>query len=322
MPNKYRFLNVSVHGGNCWCFTCGAATKMTCVGCRHSYLNMTTNAVKNLEAFLELREKVIEKKNANAIKLNMAIEKGREIQKYLDVISQSVTAAKKEMDRLQEENNFLMAQTISVLEENKTSKTDGEDDDSSGSVDWFASDLLTASIAQTANTSPTEALVLKLDESVEESERLFHQMKTMADEYEMNKKMRISINLFDEYGRPIPSCPLLLTEGFRLSDVIESSCGDDPLVKQDLILLSSAVASLLRRKTSVSKALASPSETDQRLITTMYTAETHISPRPALIPYLDFQQSLSKFLREADPWAIDSEAAFNWIEVNQDSLQS
>ena len=225
-------------------------TKAACAQAKHSSVNMTTGTVKNLEAFLSLKEELQAIKNVGTDKLAMAIQKRKEIQEHLDLLIKLLTASMDEIQEFQDENNLVMTEMISSLEGNAHGLhcSPVTEEDEKDSKDFFLSELL--SIVDDSNVDDTaETLKEKLKKSVELCEQNLREAESTASEYELSKKMRIKVNIFDEEDRQIPTCSWF-DDGFRLvkKDGSDGLSNTGAPIRQDLMLISHVVFSLLRRK--------------------------------------------------------------------------
>lgn len=221
-------------------------TKATCALSKHSSVDMTDDTVKNLEAFLSLKEELQTMKNTGTDKLAMAIQKRKEIQEHLDFLIKSLTATMEEIQEFQDENNLIMTEMVSTLEGNVLMP--GPAEAGNETKDFFLSELLSI-VGDSKQDDTAETLKVKLNKSAELCEQNLLKATASASEYELCKKMRITVNLYDEEDRRIPTCSWF-DDGFRLlkkngSDGLNNA---GALVRQDLILLSHVVFSLLRKK--------------------------------------------------------------------------
>lgn len=238
-------LNRLVHSSQLsWCFTCGTTTRTICTLSEHSSVHVTASTMKNLEAFLSLKEELESLKTKGADKLALAIQKRKEIEEHLNLLIKSVTATLEGIQDLQDENNLLMTELVSMLEGSTLSAGSSSED----SKDFFLSEL--SSIIGDANPNDTvETLKLKLNKSTELCEQSIRVASAAASNYERCKKMRITVNLFDEENRRLPTCPFF-EDGFRLMNTngADSLANVGQPVRQDLLLLSHVVFSLLRKQ--------------------------------------------------------------------------
>jgi hypothetical protein len=156
-----------------------------------------------------------------------------------------VEAAKKQIEELQNENNLCMDEIVSKL--------DGLLQISEKDPQNKTTELFLAEVASCLDDSTPEEMVdklkVELDKSLETCQQSLKETASLSCQYEQWKKMKIAIKIFDLDGRQNTICPLL-DQGFQLltgngSDGISKI--NDPLVRQDLILLSHVVSSLMSR---------------------------------------------------------------------------
>jgi hypothetical protein len=219
--------------------------KTDCATSKHSTLYLSADTVNNLDAFVELREEFHAKKTKEKINLTVGLEMRKYIQSYLNELSQSVEAAKKQIEELQNENNLCMDEIVSKL--------DGLLQISEKDPQNKTTELFLAEVASCLDDSTPEEMVdklkVELDKSLETCQQSLKETASLSCQYEQWKKMKIAIKIFDLDGRQNTICPLL-DQGFQLltgngSDGISKI--NDPLVRQDLILLSHVVSSLMSR---------------------------------------------------------------------------
>jgi hypothetical protein len=219
--------------------------KTDCATSKHSTLYLSADTVNNLDAFVELREEFRAKKTKEKINLTVGLEMRKYIQSYLNELSQSVEAAKKQIEELQNENNLCMDEIVSKL--------DGLLQISEKDPQNKTTELFLAEVASCLDDSTPEEMVdklkVELDKSLETCQQSLKETASLSCQYEQWMKKKIAIKIFDLDGRQNTICPLL-DQGFQLltgngSDGISKI--NDPLVRQDLILLSHVVSSLMSR---------------------------------------------------------------------------
>ena len=215
-------------------------TKTICTLLEHCFVNMTASTVRNMEVFLSLKEELQTMKNKGQDKLAVAIQKRKEIEEHLNLLITTVKATMEEIQDLQDENNLLMTELVSMLDSN--SKEDTEE----------TKDFLSELNSIVCNSSPDdsiETLKLKLKKSTDLCETNLQVATATASHYERCKKIRISVHLFDEEDRPMPTCNWL-EDGFRLmnKDGTDGLPNTEQNVRQDLMLISHTVFSLLKKK--------------------------------------------------------------------------
>lgn len=218
--------------------------KTECCTSKHSILNLAEDTVKNLDAFVDLRAEFQSEKTKEKIKLTVGLEMRKDIQMHLNKLSQSVEAAKQQVEELQQENDLCMAEIVSKLESllQATEISDPQ---------VKTTELFLSEVASRLDDSTPEEMVAKLkvelNKSLEMCEQSLKKTTSLSYQYDRWKKMQIAIKIFDVDGRPFPISPLL-DRGFQLltkngSDGISDI--KNPIVRQDLILLSHVVSSLI-----------------------------------------------------------------------------
>ena len=88
-----------------WCLACGSAEKPGCTSSGHSFVDMTTDSIRNLEGLLKSKEELMKMKDTGMKKLTMAIEERKQIQEQLALILKSIRHSEEEIMKLQDENN-------------------------------------------------------------------------------------------------------------------------------------------------------------------------------------------------------------------------
>ncbi len=202
---------------------------------------MTINTIKNLESLLKLKEELLAMKDSGTNKLAMAIQERQKVQEQLALIMKSIQCSGEEVQKLQDENNFRMTEMVSVLERNG-SKTDSQDVPVQKGL--FFSELMSLVDGSTADDT-TETLKQKMTTLVEMHEQKLCEAIAVASEYDLRRKVKITVHLYDENDQAIPTLPLL-EKGFRLQPLSPALKGNP--IRQDSILLSYAVFSLLQRQ--------------------------------------------------------------------------
>lgn len=198
---------------------------------------MTADTIRNMESLLNLKEELFKLKDRETNNLAKAIEKRKEIQNHLTLILKSIKAASIQVKQLENENNLLLTEMVSLLEANNTA-------DSSTSK---LQELLVLVEDSSPDDSP-EILKMKMKKSVEISEQKLCEATTIALEYELHQKAKIAIQMSNEKG-PIPTCSLL-DKGFCLQPSNPSlKAGND--TQQDLTLISHGIFTLLKRPSVV-----------------------------------------------------------------------
>jgi hypothetical protein len=176
----------------------------------------------------------------------MGLEMRKDIQMHLKNLAQSVEATSKQVKELQLENDLCMAEIVSKLD-GLLQTTEMKDQPMN------ATELFLSEVASCLDDSTPEEMVAKLkvelNKSLEICEKTLQETTSLSCEYDRWKKMKIAIKISDVDGRPV-SISSLLDRGFQLltkdgSDGISHLT--NPGVRQDLILLSHVVSSLIKR---------------------------------------------------------------------------
>lgn len=221
-----------------------------CTTFEHSLVNMTAETIKNLEAFFGLKEELQKMKNQGVDKLAMAIAKRKQVKKHLDNLIKSITATKYEIDELQDENNLLLTELVSLLEPTVRKPVD-ETGSPFETKDYFLSELKSL----TDDSSPddtAETLKIKIMKSVEMSEEKFREAEAIASEFDKFKKLKITVTVTDEDNDTLPTVPWL-ENGFKLlnADGSDGLGATGRFVRQNLTLLSHIILSLIRRQGTI-----------------------------------------------------------------------
>ena len=223
--------------------------KSECCTSKHSILNLAEDTVKNLDAFVDLREEFKSEKTKEKIKLTMGHEMRKDIQMHLKKLAQSVEASREQVKGLQLENDLCMAEIVSKL--NGLLQAEMENP-FMNTTELFLSEVASCLDDSTPEARPEEMvakLKVELNKSLETCEKSLQETTSLSCEYDRWKKMKIAIKISDVDGRPVSTCSLL-DRGFQLltkdgSDGISHLT--NPGVRQDLILLSHVVSSLIKR---------------------------------------------------------------------------
>ena len=214
--------------------------KTECCTSKHSILNLAEDTVKNLDAFVDLREEFETEKTKEKMKLTKGLEMRKDIQMHLKKLAQSVEASREQVKELQLENDVCMAEIVSKL---------------NGLQDLFmnTTELFLSEVASCLDDSTPEEMLdklkVELNKSLEICEKSLRETTSLSCEYDRWKKMKIAIKISDVDGRPVSTCSLL-DRGFQLltkdgSDGVAHITNSS--VRQDLILLSHVVSSLIKR---------------------------------------------------------------------------
>lgn len=224
------------------CYTCESIALVECFTSRHCIVNLPAGSIKNLDDFLSLKKELEELKSNEKYLLNEAIEKAQEMQQHLGLLSTSISATKEHIYKLQEENNIQLRQLISKLESVTSSQT-------ASNLQRFLN--ISSFMAEHDFTSPFWTMNT-LKEKLGESNRMCQKTLDRARDMEFYQRMRIAVKVSDEDDRQLLSWPLL-EDGFRLKnpsglDGIANVV--NPVVRQDLTMLSHVVSNLIRWKIS------------------------------------------------------------------------
>lgn len=174
----------------------------------------------------------------------MALEKRREVNERLQIIKKSALSFCSQTQRLINENNQLLEEMALLDKTDSSSKNCVASLEGNFTKYFVLSDLL----ALVDNPSPDdsiEQLKLKMNKSVREWSKKFLEASDLALEYELRQKIKIEIRMFDENDTEIETCAL-----FKNGFLMEPS--DEPGARQDLMLISHAIFSFLKRQINVS----------------------------------------------------------------------
>ena len=207
-----------------WCLTCGALAKSECNDCSHSCIDMSTVSLKNFESLLTLRHDLHQKIEEGQTKLAEAIEKRREVQDYLSQVSKALKLFSSEVDGLEEENNLLLTELVSLLE--------GPTDENEPCL----SELVTL-LEDCSGDDTIESLREKLSSEYRPKyEDKLTLTNARAAELEEQKKTKILVSLLDEANNPF-----LVMEGFKTDWPVNESMTSD---QRNLLLLSHVIFSI------------------------------------------------------------------------------
>ncbi|XP_046640762.1 uncharacterized protein LOC124326142 isoform X2 [Daphnia pulicaria] len=278
---------------------------------------------KNIEDLVKLKEELLKMRDAGTNKLALAIQKRKEIEEHLELVIKSIRAAEEEAIKCHDENNFGLAELISILETNarlgSNTFTLDKETNISSEKDFVLLELLSLVEGSTSEDT-AEVLTKKMTESIELYERKLTDATAVASKFELRQKTKVQVHLSDERHRPIQTCAWL-EEGFRFQP-LDSSLSDAQ-VKQDSLLIYHAVFSALERQKiplkNVQKSTASallptptapvlptvsakckfiPGNLSAKFILRLFQSgrlkgEIHIRPVPTFHP--DFVQKLGDF---------------------------
>jgi hypothetical protein len=186
--------------------------KIECFTSKHSILNLAEDTVKNLDAFVDLREKFKSEKTKDMIKLTMGLEMRKDIQMHLKKLAQCMEASREQVKELQLENDVCMAEIVSKLD-GLLQTTEMKN------PLMVTTELFLSEIASRLDDSTQEEMVAKLkfdlNKSLEICEQSLKKTRSLSCEYDRWKKMKIAIKISDVDGRPV-SISSLLDRGFQL----------------------------------------------------------------------------------------------------------
>lgn len=278
---------------------------------------------KNIEDLVKLKEELLKMRDAGTNKLALAIQKRKQVEEHLKLVIKSIRAAEEGAIKCHDENNFGLAELISILETNARlgSNTFTLDKETNISSEKYFVLLELLSLVEGSTSEDTaEVLTKKMTESIELYERKLTEATAVASKFELRQKTKVQVHLSDERHRPIQTCAWL-EEGFRFQP-LDSSLSDAQ-VKQDSLLIYHAVFSALERQKiplkSVQKSTASallptptapvlptvsakckfvPGNLSAKFILRLFQSgrlkgEIHIRPAPTFHP--DFVQKLGDF---------------------------
>lgn len=199
---------------------------------------MTTETTKNLEQMIQLKSEMMELKDQGINTLAQIIQKRRQIQEHLSLVMRSIRFAEEEVKKLQDDNDFILTKTMSILEQNKQTIP--------GNL--ANGDQLIAEVKSMVEdfhpNDPAETLKLKLKNSIDVYSKYLQEANSIASNYERVNKTKISVVLHDEDDRRIPTCPTL-DKGFRFNNLNLPQGNKN---RQDLMLLSHSIFGLLEKQ--------------------------------------------------------------------------
>ncbi len=238
-------INLCVHFREVnWCLTCGLAEKVGCASSGHSFINLSASTIRNLDARLTLQEELLKLKDRGTNKLAMAIQKRKQIQEYLSLILKSIQAAENEIVKQQDENNLRLTEMVSILERKSVSTTEPcYLQDGKTGMPFPLMDL----VDDASPDDTAEGLKLKMTKVVERYEQMLSEATEVASKFDLFHKTKLSVLLRDENDLKIPTCSWL-ENGFSLDPAVSPIVLKGPVFKQDLMLISYAVFSFLKRQ--------------------------------------------------------------------------
>ena len=186
--------------------------KIECLTSKHSILNLAEDTVKNLDAFVDLREEFETEKTKEKMKLTKGLELRKDIQMHLKKLAQCMEASREQVKELQLENDVCMAEIVSKLD-GLLQTTEMKN------PLMVTTELFLSEIASRLDDSTQEEMVAKLkfdlNKSLEICEQSLKKTRSLSCEYDRWKKMKIAIKISDVDGRPV-SISSLLDRGFQL----------------------------------------------------------------------------------------------------------
>ena len=270
----------------------------------HSCILNTAATLKNFEALLKLRDDARSKFQEKQIKLAEAIQQRREIQVYLFEVSQALALFASDLAALEEENNNLIAELVSLSE-----------DGGPENQEKYWSDLMDSFFTDLNQVDTVESLREKLNaQNLVPYQDKLDLAAAQFTEIDNQQRVKTTVKLLNESGNPIP-CWKRLEEGF-------SVMWDQPMGvnKRDFILLSHityAINNRIKRqnKTSLSSCtvplsespaqpspVASPSA--EKFVLRIFKAKNavgQINIQPLISsPCLPFIKQLGKCCRKAN----------------------
>ena len=217
--------------GLSWCVACGSVVKDECRQSQHPSISLNSTTVKNMDAFFSLKQEFCKVKEAQRQKLACNLEKRKQVAEELELYMDIFKRATSDLELQQEENSLQLNQLIALLEEN-SSATEKKD--------FFLTEL--TSLAE--ESSSAETLLAKMKESVEVCEEKLRSAELAAADYELCKKFKIKIHLYDQDDRLIP-CHWLdggFSSGYGRIKLKQRIT----IIKQNLYLLSHVIFSFLK----------------------------------------------------------------------------
>ncbi len=221
-----------------WCFSCGTAEKTVCGPSGHSLVQMTADTIRNLDALLKLKEDVLKMKDERHDKLVRALKKRKQIQEKLSLISKSIKAAGDEVKKLEDENKICLNELVAMLMLKQMNNS------SPNQRDMSLSELMEM-VDGSSPEDTAETLREKMMKSVELAEHQLTDATAVASDHDNREKIKISLQLYDDKNRRIPTCKWL--EGFCFQPVVSPPLMGTQ-IRQDLMLISYLVTSFMRKQ--------------------------------------------------------------------------
>ena len=151
---------------------------------------------------LSLQQDLLKMNEQKIDKLIKVVRNRRQVQKKLAFIMKSIKTSKERVKQFQDENNLRLNEIFTILERTdkiarlSQSQQDGQN---------FLPELMEL----VGNFSPdvtVETLRLKMATSVEWCEKKLSESMALSSQYDLAETTKIVIQLYDDRGRPIPTC--------------------------------------------------------------------------------------------------------------------
>lgn len=210
-----------------------------------------------MKTFAKTKEGRIKKEKGD---LSTAITKGKQLEKHLDLLTESLKAVQKEIEALQHENKVRLTHMSTRLAAlNKTQPAEVVSQDT-------GSNIFSSEAQSLLNDYKTRMEGKDKDKLIKLSEAFCKESQDVASQLELCKKHKILVMIADENNYVVPGCFIWIQNGlsgWKLagSDVINNCT--HPLYKHDSVLLSYAAFSLLKRL-NMFHLLSDPDSTDQK----------------------------------------------------------
>ena len=210
---------------------------------------MSADTIRNLDALLNLKEELLKMKDHKTEKLAQAVQKRKQVQEKLSVIMKCIKATGDRVKQLQDENNLLLTEIISILDRNSNANivigpASNNKRPEDGTKDLFLSELMEL-VDDSSPEDTAETLRLKMVKSLEMCDQKLNEATVLASEYDFHDKLKIAVQLYDDKDRPIAKCKWL-EGGFRFQPVSPPLMGSQ--IRQELILINYVITSFLRRQ--------------------------------------------------------------------------
>lgn len=198
-----------------------------------------------MDALLKLKEDLLKIKDERHDKLVRAIRKRKQVQEKLSLISKSIKAAGDEVKKLEDENKVCLNELVAMLmkQNHNSPSTAVKETGSNHQRDMSLSELMEM-VDDSSPEDTAEILRQKMIKSVEFAEQQLMEATAVVSDYDIREKIKISLQLYDEKNRRIPTCKWL--EGFSFQPVSPPLMGT--LIRQDFMLISYIVTSFMRKQ--------------------------------------------------------------------------